>query len=86
MPESVNKFGKSFVNSFVALDSYSFSVVSAKKFLGYLNKLCANKTTRLDGIHSHFVSDGASTIACPLSHVINFSLIQGTVKPEKHLT
>ena len=84
LPESVNKFGKSFVNSFyhnkgVVPDSYSFSVVSENKVLGYLNKLSANNATGLDVIPSRFVRDGASIIACPLSHVINFTLIQGTI-------
>lgn len=84
LPESVNKFGKSFVNSFyrnkgVMPNSYSFSVVSENKVLGYLNRLSTNKATGLDGIPSRFVRDGASIIACPLSHVINLSLIQGTV-------
>ena len=52
--------------------------MSENKVLGYLNKLSANKATGLDGIPSRFVRDGASIIACPLSHVINISLIQGT--------
>ena len=39
LPESVNKFGKSFVNNFyrnkgVTLNSHSFSVVSENKVLG----------------------------------------------------
>ena len=89
LPESVNKFGKSSVKIFyhnrgVVPDSYTFSVVSENKVLGYLNrlianKLSANKATGLDGIPSLFVRDGASIIACPLSHVINLSLIQGTI-------
>ena len=45
----------------------------------YLNSLGINKATGLDGIHSRFVRDGASIIACPLTHVINLSLIQGVV-------
>ena len=84
LPESVNKFVKSFVNSFyrnkgVTLDSYSFSVVSENKVLGYLNKLSANKATELGGVPSRFVRYGESIIACPLSQVINLSLIQGTI-------
>ena len=84
LPASVNKFGKSFVNSFnrnkgVALDSYSFSVVSENKVLGYLNRLSADKAARQDGIPSHCVRDGASIKACLLSHDMNLSLIQGTV-------
>ena len=84
LSESVNKFGKSFVNSFyrnkgVTLDSYSFLVVSENKVLGYLNKSSANKATGLDDIPSRFVRNGASIIDCQLSHVINLSLIQGTI-------
>ena len=52
--------------------------MSENKVLGYLNKLSANKATGLDGITSHFVRDGVLIIACPSSHVINRSLIQGT--------
>ena len=33
----------------------------------------------MDGKPSRFVRDGASVIACPLTHVINLSLIQGVV-------
>ena len=64
LPESVNNFGESFVNSLyrnkcVALDSYSFSVVSENKVLGYLNILSAIKATRLDDKPSRFVRDCA---------------------------
>ena len=45
----------------------------------YLNSLGINKATGLDGIPSCFVRDSASTTACPLTHVINLSLIQGVV-------
>ena len=60
-------------------NSYSFSLVSENKVLGYLKKLGVNKATGLDDISSRFVRDGASIIACPLTHVINLSLIQGIV-------
>ena len=60
-------------------NSYSFSIVSENKVLKYLNSLDINKATGLDGIPSRFVRDGASIIACPLTHVINLSLIQGVV-------
>ena len=53
--------------------------MSENKVLGYLNKLSANKATGQDGIPSRFVRNGASIIACPLSHVINLSLFQGTI-------
>ena len=79
-----NKFGKRFVQSFylnkgVVPNSYSFSLVSENRVLGYLKNLSAKKATGLDGIPSRFVRDGASVIACPLTHVINLSLIQGVV-------
>ena len=45
----------------------------------YLNSLGINKATGLDGIPSRFVRDGASIKACPLTHFINLSLIQGVV-------
>ena len=43
----------------------------------YLNALSVDKATGLDGIPSHFVRDSASTIVCPLTHIINLSIIQG---------
>ena len=58
-------------------NSYSFSIVSENKVLKYLNSLGIKKATGMDGIHPRFVRDGASIIACPLTHVINLSLIQG---------
>ena len=84
LPQSFNKFGKNFVESFyrnkcVFPNSYSFSIVSENKVLKYLNSLGINKATGLDGIPSRFVRDGALIIACPLTHVINLSLIQGVV-------
>ena len=82
--ERVNKFGKRFVQSFylnkgVVPNSYSFSLVSENRVLVYLKNLSAKKATGLDGIPSRFVRDGASVIACPLTNVINLSLIQGVV-------
>ena len=58
---------------------YSFSVVSENKILKYLNNLSAKKATGLDGRHARFVRDKAFIIVCPLSDVINLSLIQGIV-------
>ena len=59
------------------------SVTSASRYITsashYLNSLGINKAIGLDGIPSRFVRDGASIIACPLTHVINLSLIQGVV-------
>ena len=43
----------------------------------YLNSLSANKATGLDSIPSRFMRDSASIIASPLTHIINFSIIQG---------
>ena len=57
----------------------SFSIVSESKVLKYLNSLDIKITTGLDGIPSRFVRDGASIIACPLTHVINLSLVKGVV-------
>ena len=66
-------------NKGVFPNSYSFSIVSENKVLKYLNSLGINKATGLDDIPSRFVRDGASSIACPLTNVINLSLIQGVV-------
>jgi len=60
-------------------NSCSLSIVTENNVLKYLNKLSASKATGLDGISSRFVSDGASIICCPLTHVINLSIIQGVV-------
>ena len=84
LPQRFNKFGKNFVERFyrnkgVFPNSYSFSIVSENKVLKYLNSLGINKANGLDGIPSRFVRDGASILACPLTHVINISLIQGVV-------
>ena len=84
LPQSFNKFRKNFVESFyrskdVFPNSFSFSIVSENKVLKYLNSLGINKATGLDDIPSRFVRDGASIIACPLTNVINLSLIQGAV-------
>ena len=68
-----------YLNKGVVPNSYSFSLVSENRVLGYLKNLSAKKATGLDGIPSRFVRDGASVIACPLTHVINLSLIQGVV-------
>ena len=84
LQKCVNKFGRQFVQTFyqrkgVTPNSYSFSMVSENKILKYLNNLSANKATGLDDIPSRFVRDSASVIACPLTHVINLSIIQGVV-------
>ena len=82
LPKCVTKFGRQFVQTFyqrkgVTPNSYSFSMVSENKILKYLNNLSA--TTGLDGIPSIFVRDSAYVTACPLTHAINLSIIQGVV-------
>ena len=59
--------------------------MSENKVLKYLTKLSPNKATGLDGIPSRFVLDSASLIACPLTHVINMSLIHGVVPDDLKL-
>ena len=54
---------------------YSFSIVTEFKILKLLNALSATKDTGLDGIPSRFVSDSASIIECPLTHILNLSMI-----------
>ena len=56
-----------------------FQLFLKTKFLKYLNSLGINKATGLDGIPSRFVRDCALIIACPFTHVIYLSLIQGIV-------
>jgi hypothetical protein len=63
----------------VVPNSYSFSLVFENKVLKYISRLGVNKSTGLDGIPSRFIKDGAPIIASPLAHIINLSLIQGTV-------
>ena len=82
LPERIDKFGKQFVEKICRLkgvtpNDYSFSVISENKILKYLNNLNAKKATGLDSLPSHSVRDSASIIFCPLSHIINLSLIQG---------
>ena len=69
----------------VLLNSYSFSIVTENTVLKHLNKLGINKATGLDGIPSRFVRDSASLIACPLTHVVNLSIIQGVVPDDLKL-
>ena len=84
MLKGLNQFGKQFVENFYRLkgvkpNDYSFSIVSEIRILKRLGRLGAKKATGLDGIPARFVRDSASIIACPLRHVINLSLIQGSV-------
>ena len=53
--------------------------MSENQILKYLNNLSVNKSTGLDGIPCKFVRDSATIITCPLTHIINLSLIQGVV-------
>jgi hypothetical protein len=78
------KYGKQFISRFystkgVVNNNYSFSIVSESKVYKYLNKLSTNKATGLDGIPARFIVDSASLIAKPIAHIINLSLIQGSV-------
>ena len=87
LPKCISRYRKQFVMSFYAVkgvlsNSYSFSIVTENTVLKHLNKLGINKATGLDGIPSRFVRDSASLIACPLTHVVNLSIIQGVV-PDK---
>ena len=84
LPICSNLFGRDFVLNYYATkgvipNNFSFSLVYENKILNYLNKLSANKATGLDGIPSRFVRDSASCIACPLTHIVNLSIIQGSV-------
>lgn len=45
----------------------------------YLNQLSPSKAIGLDGIPVRSVKDSASIIAGPLPHIINLSIIPGTV-------
>ena len=69
----MESFGR---NTGVIPNSCSFSIVSENKVLKYLNNLSINKVTGLDGIPARFVRDGASIIACSLTHVISLSLFK----------
>ena len=84
LPRPSFKYGKDFVAKFysakgVKVNNCSFSLVSENKVLKYLNKMSADKATGLDSIPAKFIVDGSSLIASPLTHVINLSLIQGSV-------
>ena len=77
-------YGRNFVFNLyshkgVTLNNFSFSIMSEDQILKYLSTLSVNKSTGLDGILSKFVRDSATIIACPLTHIINLSLIQGVV-------
>jgi len=84
LPRPSLKFGKDFISQFysskgVLNNDFSFSLLSEDKVFKYLNNLSKNKATGLDGIPARFVVDSAPLIAKPLAHIINLSLIQGTV-------
>ena len=84
LPKSLYRYGRQFVLTFysqkgVIPNNFSFSIMSENQILKYLSKLSVSKSTGLDGIPCKFVRDSASIIACPLTHIINLSLIQGVV-------
>ena len=83
--KKINSFYLILWKAFIATEvfffpnSYSFSIVSDNKMLKYPTSLDINKATGLDGMPSRFVRDGVMIIACPLTHVIDLSLIQDVV-------
>ena len=70
------KFAENFYRSKGVTD---YSVVSESKDLKYRNVLSVNKATELHSLPSRFVRNSASIIVCPLTHIINLSIIQGVV-------
>lgn len=90
LPKCLNKFGSSFVFNYysskgVKPNFYNLSIVTEIQVLKYINLLGLNKATGLDGIPARFVLDSASIIASPLSHIINLSIIQGSVPDDLKL-
>ena len=84
LPFCQNVFGRNFVLNYYASkgvipNNFALSIVYENTILKYLNKLSDNKATGLDGISSRFVRDSASIITCPLTHIVNLSIIQGSV-------
>ena len=61
------------------IQKFSFSKVSKIFVERELKKLKRKKSTGLDGIPSGFLKENASTIAGPLSHIINLSLSTSTI-------
>ena len=87
LPFCQNVFGRNFVLNYYASkgvipNNFALSIVYENTILKYLNKLSDNKATGLDGISSRFVRDSASLIACSLTHIVNLSIIQGSVPVE----
>ena len=84
LTKSLYRYGRNFVFNFytqkgVTPNNFSFSIMSEDQIFKYLSTLNVNKSTGLDGIPSNVVRDSATIIACPLTHIINLSLIQGVV-------
>ena len=84
LPTPSRFFSDCFVFNFysskgVVPNNFSFKLVSEVKIFKHLNCLSSSKATGLDGIPARFVKDGASIIAGPLSHIVNLSIIQGSV-------
>jgi len=80
----VDKFVRNFVFNFYSSNGvvpgcFGLSIVSENKIFKYLSNLSFSKAAGLDGIPARFVKDSASSIANPLSHIINLSNIQGVV-------
>ena len=58
---------------------FRFTPVSSIEILSYLQKLKRNKAVGIDNLPPGFLKDVAFIIAKPLTHVINLSLMTGTV-------
>ena len=75
LPPVKGRYGKQFVKSFYKTNSIlSLKLVTTDKVLKLLTELNSQKATGLDGLSAKFLKDGASTIAKPLTHIINMSI------------
>ena len=83
LPPAKGIYGKQFVKSFYKTNSIlSLKLVTTDKVLKLLTELNSQKATGLDGLPAKFLKDGASTIAKPLSHIINMSITSGQIPKE----
>ena len=83
LPPVKGIYGKQFVKSFYKTNSIlSLKLVTTDKVLKLLTELNSQKATGLDGLPAKFLKDGASTIAKPLTHIINMSITSGQFPKE----
>ena len=85
LPPVKGIYGEQFVKLFYKTNStlsLKFKLVTADKVLKLLTELNPQKATGLDGLPAKFLKDGASTIAKPLTHIINMSIISGQFPKE----